>query len=134
MTTLTITINAVDPAVAARIYRQTDGAPFSPAAAAHLIEAQFTGLATTAQLGLAVKVNTVLIPGVNEDEVPAVAAEAASRGALLQNVMPLIPLAAMAGQTPPSPALLAAVRARAARHLPQFTGCRQCRADAVGMV
>lgn len=49
------------------------------------------------------------------------------------NLMPLIPQAGFRDNEPPSQALLDALRARARVHIPQFTHCRQCRADAVGV-
>ncbi len=126
VTAVTVTVNAADAEVGARIYRRVP--------ATRLLRAQSAGIEAAARLGMAVKVNTVLIPGVNEASVAEIARIAAERGAHLQNIMPLIPLGEMAGLAPPTAARLAAARSRAARFLPQFMGCRQCRADAVGMI
>ena len=49
------------------------------------------------------------------------------------NITPLIPCGLLAGRAPPTPAQLHHARRLAGAHLPQFTHCRQCRADACGV-
>ena len=85
------------------------------------------------EAGLTVKINTVVIPGFNTGEIEEIACWAARAGAAVMNLMPLIPQAGFRDNEPPSRALLEALRARARVHIPQFTHCRQCRADAVGV-
>lgn len=134
---LTVTINAVDPAVAARIYRHVihRGRHYQGVSAATiLLENQFHGVRLAAELGLVVKVNTVLIPGVNDDQVRLVAEKVSEAGAFLMNVMPLIPQAELSHLTPPSPAYLESVRSANEGTIAQFRGCQQCRADAVGLI
>ena len=90
-------------------------------------------MAKAAEAGLTVKINTVIIPGVNTGEIEEIACWAAHAGAAVMNLMPLIPQADFREYESPSQALLEALRARARVHIPQFTHCRQCRADAVGV-
>lgn len=134
---LTVTINAVDPAVGARIYSHIlhEGRKLSgPQAMEILIANQFAGLKKAAEYGMTIKVNTVLIPGVNEGQVPLIAAKVKELGAMVMNVLPLIPQADFAGHLPPTPELLEAVRSSNEKIIGQFRHCRQCRADAVGLL
>jgi nitrogen fixation protein NifB len=81
-----------------------------------------------------VKVNSVLIPGVNDMELPAVAMLASEYGAHLSNILPLIPQARFARLAPPTPAQIHAARAASGEYLKQMTHCNQCRADACGLI
>jgi nitrogen fixation protein NifB len=134
---LTVTINAVDPAVGARIYSDVIWAGIhyrGEEGAAILIENQFEGVRRAAELGLVVKVNTVLIPGINDDQIPLIAERVSEAGAYVMNIMPLIPRAALSSVAPPSTEYLEKVRAANETIIAQFRGCQQCRADAVGLV
>lgn len=134
---LTVTINAVDPAVGAQIYRHViyKGKHYQgEEAAALLIKNQFEGVRLAAELGLVIKINTVLIPGVNEDQIPLIAEKISAAGAFVMNIMPLIAQAEFAHISPPTPEHLEAVRSANERIIAQFRGCQQCRADAVGLI
>ncbi len=134
---LTVTINALDPRVGAQIYSHVfqGGKRYSgPEGASILIANQLEGLARAAALGIVVKVNTVLIPGVNDGEIELISRKVKDLGAAVMNVMPIIPLADMAHVVPPSPGYLEELRSVGERVIGQFRHCRQCRADAVGLV
>jgi nitrogen fixation protein NifB len=134
---LTVTINAIDPAVGARIYSHINfhGMKLTGTEAASILIAnQLTGLEKAAAYGMTVKVNTVLIPGVNDDQIQLVASKVKSLGADVMNVMPIIPQADFAGITPPSPADIAAIQNANEKIIGQFKHCKQCRADAVGLI
>ena len=142
--TVTVTINGLRPEVGAQVYSWVrDGRPCDAAStsevcrgvegAALLVERQLEGIALASALGVAVKVNTVLIPGVNEAEVGPIARETRERGAVIQNITPLIPLGRFQSLRPPTCDELQAARAAGMAFLPQFRHCRQCRADAVGV-
>jgi nitrogen fixation protein NifB len=134
---LTITINSLSPGVGARIYRHVSllGKRYAGIeGAALLIERQIEGLRLAAQAGLVVKVNSVLIPGINDGQIPLIAEKVASLGAYVMNIMPIIPQAEFASVTPPSAEYLESVRAANEGVIGQFRGCRQCRADAVGLI
>jgi nitrogen fixation protein NifB len=83
---------------------------------------------------MTVKVNTVLIPGINDDQVPLIAARVKELGAFVMNVMPLIPQSVFAHLQPPTPERLEAVRSANEKVIGQFRHCRQCRADAIGLI
>ena len=134
---LTVTINAMDPAVGARIYSHInyDGRKMSGIEAARiLIENQLAGVRMAAERGITVKINSVLIPGINESEVPLIAEKVKEMGAAVMNVLPLIPQADFAHALPPTAEQLADVRKRSERIIGQFKHCRQCRADAIGII
>jgi len=134
---LTVTLNALDPAIGSRIYRHISyhGQRYTGEEAARILIAnQLEGIGRAVEFGMTVKVNTVYIPGVNEAEVPRVAGKVRELGAFVMNVMPLIPQADFAGIEPPAPEKLDAVRAANEKIIGQFKHCRQCRADAVGLI
>lgn len=134
---LTVTINALDPRIGANIYAWVhyNGKRHSgEEGAGILIDRQLAGLKQAADLGITVKVNTVLIPGINDEEITRIATEVKRRGAFIMNVMPLIPLAHFADIAPPPCERLDAVRRENEAIIDQFKHCRQCRADAVGLI
>ncbi len=134
---LTVTVNALDPAVGSRIYRHISyqGRSYNGAdGAAILIANQLEGIRRAVAYGMTVKVNTVYIPGVNGAELPLVAAKIKSLGAAVMNLMPLIPQADFAAIAPPTAAEMDELRRENELLIGQFKHCRQCRADAVGLV
>lgn len=134
---LTVTINAVDPAVGARIYRDViwRGTHYrGEEGATILINNQFEGVRRAAEAGLVVKVNSVLIPGVTDAQMPLIAERVSEAGAYVMNIMPLIPQAALSHLEPPTPEHLERVRSVNETIIPQFRGCQQCRSDAVGLI
>ena len=134
---LTVTVNALDPHVGARIYSHImhDGQRITGLHAAQiLIAKQLTGIRLAAARGMTVKVNTVLIPGVNDREVSQIAMKVKELGATVMNVLPLIPQADFAEVAPPTPEYLEEIRTSNAGIIGQFKHCRQCRADAIGII
>ena len=134
---LTVTINAVDPEVGAEIYRHViyHGKHYTGVEGARiLIHNQFEGLKRAGELGLTIKVNSVLVPGVNDDQMPLIAARVKALGAFVMNIMPIIPQAELAHIIPPSEERVAAVRKANEGIIGQFAHCKQCRADAIGLI
>ena len=86
------------------------------------------------EAGIVVKVNSVLVPGVNEAEIPQIAERAAALGVNVMNITPLIAQGEYAGVAPPTPKQIHALRERCAPHLPLINHCRQCRSDACGLL
>lgn len=140
---VTITINCIDSDVGAEIYpwifwrnRRVRGR----AAAAILIEQQQKGLEKLVERGILVKINSVMIPGVNDEHLEAVSRTVKAKGAFLHNVMPLISDAAhgtlygVMGQRAPTAAELARLQDACAGDMRMMRHCRQCRADAVGLL
>ncbi|MDR2695854.1 MAG: radical SAM protein, partial [Deltaproteobacteria bacterium] len=91
----TVTINAVSPAVACRIYhevRVNACSHYGQEAAEILLDRQMQALAALEQHGFAVKVNTVVLPGINDDHIEEIAQVAARFKVELMNCIGLIPL------------------------------------------
>jgi nitrogen fixation protein NifB len=136
---VSITVNAVDPEVGRHIYSWVrDGKVVyrGLAAAELLLSRQLEAIAGLKSLGVTVKVNTIIIPGVNDHHVPAVARKMAELGVDILNLMPMYPNAdtPFAEIPEPSPALMRSLRQEAESFLPQMHHCTRCRADAVGLL
>lgn len=134
---VTITINALDPIIGGKLVTRVDTGKESlrgAAGAELLIANQLDALARLKSRGMTVKVNTVVVPGVNEDHILLMARRFCAMKVDLMNLIPLIPLARteMAGISPPSGPELHRLRASAEKLVPQMHHCRRCRADAVG--
>ncbi|MFD2233278.1 nitrogenase cofactor biosynthesis protein NifB [Phaeospirillum tilakii] len=140
---VTITINAIDPEIAAGIYPWIyfKGKRHTGIEAARiLLDRQMEGLERLTAKGVLVKVNSVLIPGLNDAHLVAVNQAIKARGAFLHNVMPLISDPAhgtrfgLDGVRGPTPAEVKAVQDSLGGGAHLMRHCRQCRADAVGML
>lgn len=140
---VTITINCVDPEIGAQIYpwifwenRRIRGVE----AARILIEQQQKGLEMLTARGILVKVNSVMIPGVNDQHLKEVSKVVKAKGAFLHNVMPLIAEAehgtyyGLMEQPSPTPEELQALQDECGGDMAMMRHCRQCRADAVGLL
>jgi nitrogen fixation protein NifB len=104
-------------------------------AAETLIEAQLRGIAAAvAKTKAVIKINTVLIPGLNDGEIAEIAERAAGLGATVMNVLPLIPQMGMADRPAPDCIQVEAARREAGAYLEVFRHCRHCRADAAGLM
>lgn len=134
--TVTVTINAVNPQTASKIYEYVihDGRRLKGVKAAEmLLRKQFEGVEIAVEEGLTVKVNTVLIPEINIDEVVRVAEEASRRGVFLMNLIPLIPIHKFKNLRSPTCQEIRETREKCEKYLPQFRLCKMCRADACGV-
>jgi nitrogen fixation protein NifB len=134
VTALTVTVNAPDGAVGQDIYAwvRSQGITYRGREAADLLVAsQFRGIRAALAAGLAVKVNTVLIPGVNDQHVARLAHALAALGVRLMNLIPLIPSGRMSARLAPTCDELRAARLACEQALPQFRRCEHCRADVI---
>jgi nitrogen fixation protein NifB len=140
---VTITINCLDPDIGMQIHpwifwrnRRVRGRE----AAAILIEQQQKGLEMLSKRGVLVKVNSVAIPGINDEHLKEVSRVVKARGAFLHNIMPLIAEAehgtyyGIMGRRGPTAAELQALQDECAGDMAMMRHCRQCRADAVGLL
>jgi nitrogen fixation protein NifB len=140
---VTITINMVDPEVGAKIYpwifwknKRVTGIE----AARILTERQLQGLEMLTERGILCKVNSVMIPGINDKHLVEVNRAVKSRGAFLHNIMPLISapehgtVFGLNGQRGPTAQELKALQDSCEGEMNMMRHCRQCRADAVGLL
>jgi nitrogen fixation protein NifB len=136
---VSITVNAVDPEIGRHIYSWVrDGKVVyrNLAAAELLLSRQLEAIAGLKSRGVTVKVNTIIIPGINDHHVPVLAEKMAELGVDILNLMPMYPNAdtPFAEIPEPLPAHMANLRAEATQFLPQMHHCTRCRADAVGLL
>jgi nitrogen fixation protein NifB len=134
--TLTVTVNAVDPYIQSQINAHVilDGKIYYGEEAARLlIENQLKGIEAISKLGVIVKVNSVLIPGINDDHIESIAQTVKKAGATLYNIIPLIPQHDLSHIPAPNCEQLDSARVAAEKHLEVFRHCKHCRADACGI-
>jgi NifB/MoaA-like Fe-S oxidoreductase len=119
---LHVSLHAVTPAVRAGLLR------------AHGEDRGLERFDELISAGIQLHVQIVLVPGVNEAEIPLIAERAATLGVNVMNITPLIAQGEFAGVAPPTPKQIHAMRGRCASHLPLISHCRQCRSDACGLL
>jgi nitrogen fixation protein NifB len=136
---VTMTVNAVDPEIGARIYSWVrDGKVIYRGlnAAKLLLERQLEAIATLKARGIIVKINTIVIPGINDHHVVEVARKMAELGVDIQNCMTMYPNQGTPFADIPEPdqELMNKVRSGVEEIIPQMKHCTRCRADAVGLL
>lgn len=134
---LTVTINAVDAKVGEQIYDWAvyKGQRYFGEEAFRVLSVnQLEGIRAAASQGVTVKVNSVLIPGINDEHLVEVAQAVAEQGAYVMNIMKLIPQGEFSSMRAPSDDELFRVRHQCGLYIRQFLGCQQCRADAAGFL
>jgi nitrogen fixation protein NifB len=164
---VTVTVNMTDPEVGEQIYPWITfrGKRYTGREASTVLsQRQLEGIAALTDRGILCKVNSVMIPGVNDDHLAEVSRVVRGLGAFLHNVMPLVSapehgtVFGLAGQRGPTPQELMALQQRCERiaageaedgsgadgsaaegsgagmAMSMMRHCRQCRADAVGLL
>jgi nitrogen fixation protein NifB len=136
---VTVTVNCINPVIGAAIYHHIDfeGKYYTGEEAAKiLIHNQKSGIEYLADHGVLVKVNMVMIDNLNASHLLEVVKKVKQLGAWMTNIMPLIPAPGSAFAAMPQTSMkdIDALRGICQVDLPQMTHCRQCRADAVGIL
>ena len=137
---LTITMNAIDPEVGAKVYGRVvlDGKELKGVdAASALIERQLKGLEECVALGMVVKINVVMIPGINVDHIPDLVRKVKEMGAYTVNILPLIPVEGTPFEKmdAPTPEMRKSLMDSCGElGIKVMRHCKQCRADAIGLL
>ncbi|MCP4117996.1 MAG: radical SAM protein [Desulfobacteraceae bacterium] len=136
---VSITINAVDTRISEKIYSWVRHGKKSlpPGKGSRiLLEKQMESVAGLKERGIIVKVNTIVLPGINDHHVVDIAREMARLEVDLFNCMPYYPNEGsnFSHLREPSPKEIAKIQAGARHYIPQMMHCKRCRADAVGML
>ena len=136
---VTITINAVDPEITKNIYGWVRDGKFGfrgRQGAELLLARQLAAVKKLKEHGITVKVNTIVIPGINDHHVEEVARTMQGLGVDLLNCMAMFPNVdtPFADIPQPDKQQMATVRNLAEQYLPQMRHCTRCRADAVGLL
>ncbi|WP_028573635.1 radical SAM protein [Desulfonatronovibrio hydrogenovorans] len=139
LTHVTITVSAVDPEVGKKIYAwvRDRKVVYRGLEGAGLIwSRQQEAISRLKENGMQVKVNSILVPGINDRHMPEIARTVAALGADLFNLIPVFPNPGTKFEniTEPGRHEVDSLRETAGRYLPQMTHCQRCRADAVGLL
>lgn len=137
VTTLTVTMNAIDPEIEAQMigHATYKGKVYRGLEAGELmVKKQLEGIKMAVDAGLVVKINTVLVPGINDKHIIELAQKINELGVFIMNVMPLIAQAKFADRTAPTPAECKAIQNQCEPYVQQMRHCRQCRSDAYGLI
>lgn len=135
--TLTVTVNAIDPDIQKQIISMIyyGGKKYEGREAAEiLIQNQLEGIQKAIEKGMTLKINTVLIPGINDKHIVDIAKKMNEMGVYIMNVMPLINQAAFKDIVPPTESERKAIQDACAPYVKQMRHCRQCRSDAYGLL
>lgn len=133
---LTVTVNAVDPEIEAKLNGGIlyHGVHYEGVEAAKiLIKNQLEGIRLVSQAGITIKVNTVFVPGINDDHIEEIAKTVSEAGASIYNIIPLIPQNELSECRAPSCAEIDAARQKCEKYIDVFRHCQRCRADAIGI-
>jgi nitrogen fixation protein NifB len=132
-------MNSYDPEISSKIYdfviwnkKKLTGKD----AAERLLTNQLEGIKKCVSLGMLVKVNIVLIPGINDHHIPDLVKNVKELGVYIVNILPLIPVegtkfSSLRAPTPEERKKLMNLCSDGVR---MMRHCRQCRADAIGLL
>lgn len=134
---ITVTINAVDPKIAGKIYKHINfmGTKYEgESAGAILLSNQLSGLRILVAHGVVCKVNIVSLRGINDTHIPKIVETMKEIGCYITNIMPMIPVegSAFENLTSLNNKEIEKLREDCGLIMKQMTHCRQCRADAIG--
>ncbi|AFV03026.1 Nitrogenase FeMo-cofactor synthesis FeS core scaffold and assembly protein NifB [Dehalobacter sp. UNSWDHB] len=136
---VTVTINSLDPKIGAKIYRRVNDHSriyTGEEGAELLIARQLQGVKELVNNGVLVKVNIVMMEGINDHGIPEVVRKVKELGAFTTNIMPFIPAegSRMANHPPTNTHKIMNMRKQCGAYLQQMSHCKQCRADAIGLL
>jgi nitrogen fixation protein NifB len=136
---VTITINAIDPDITAKVYkwvrfnkktyRGREGAEV-------LLKQQLKCIPALKAAGITVKINSVIMPGINDDHLEDVARVCAELGADVINCIPMIAAkgTAFEDMEQPDSKMVFKTRIQVSKHMKVMSHCARCRADAAGLL
>lgn len=136
---VTVTVNALDPKIGEKVYawirygkrvlKASEGVPL-------LIEKQMESIRRLKAADILVKVNTIILPGINDHHIPEIAKKMAEMNVDILNCIPLFPSKGTQFEDMKQPGCfeIEEIRSQAAEYLPQMRHCSRCRADAVGLL
>lgn len=136
---LTVTMNDTDPDVGEMIYDrvQWDGKRYTGKEGAEiLLKNQLEGIRKCVELGMMVKINVVMIPGINDEHIPELVKVVRSLGVYTVNILPLIPVdgTKFSSRRAPTPEERKDLMDRCEIDVKMMRHCKQCRADAIGLL
>ncbi|MBI5585491.1 MAG: radical SAM protein [Deltaproteobacteria bacterium] len=136
---VTVTVNAVDPEISRPIYdwARVNKKMYRGLEAARIIlNKQLEAIKLLKEKGMVVKINTVIIPGINDNHVGEIARTMADLKADIMNGIPLYHVAGtpFAGIPSPSGEEMKSIKEKIKAFMPLMGHCSRCRADAAGLI
>ncbi len=136
---VTITINALDPEILAKIYswvRVDKHIYRGVMGATVLLGKQLEAVRELKKHGITVKINTIVLPGINDMHIKKLAKEMAAMGADLMNCIPVYPTKNTPFETieKPTAEMMTRIREEISEYITPMTHCARCRADAAGLL
>ncbi|NHI88410.1 MAG: radical SAM protein [Candidatus Thorarchaeota archaeon] len=134
--TISISMSTLNRRTASKIYEWAKfrgGLMKGRKMGSRIVESQLLGIARASRAGIIVKVNSILIPELNMYDIKPLAKELSKAGATLQNIVPLIPNDKFSSCRPPTREEVRKARSEASVFIKQFSHCKQCRSDVVGI-
>lgn len=136
---VTVTVNCLDPEIGAQLYKVVnyEGKSYTGVSAAKLmIKNQLEGIAYLVTHGVLVKINIVMVKGINDQHIPEVVKKMKELGVFITNIMPLIPAPGSAFEKFPQTSMkeINEMRDLCQLEMQQMRHCKQCRADAIGLL
>jgi nitrogen fixation protein NifB len=136
---VSITVNALVPSEGAKIYawvRDNRKLYRGEEGAALLWERQAAAIAAIRRENILLKINTIVLPGINDASIGAIAQTMTSLGATIMNCIPMYPVAGAEFEFLPEPTseMMHRVRGEAGRFISLMNHCTRCRADAAGLL
>ena len=139
VTHVTVTINSFRLETLEKIYkwaRYNKKMYRGVEAAKLMLSQQGAAVKALVEKGIVVKINTVIIPDVNDTEIEEVAKKVSELGATTMNCIPLIPTEGsdMADLEKPTGLSVRNIIRSIHKYIKPMTHCARCRADAAGML
>lgn len=136
---VTITLNAVNTEIISKIYswvRHEKKVYRGIEAAEILLKNQVQAIKELKRKGITVKINTIILPGINENHITEVAETVKELGADVMNCIPVAPVKETVFENieKPSKPLIFKIRVKASEHMKMMSHCARCRADAAGLL
>jgi nitrogen fixation protein NifB len=112
-----------------RVYRGIEAAEV-------LIKRQLDAVKKLKENGITVKINSIVIPGVNDHHIEEIAKTVSELGADILNALPIFPTdgTMFEDALQPDVAFMQELRTKISEFIPQMHHCTRCRADAVGIL
>jgi len=139
VTHVTVTVNCLDSKIGAKIYKYVNykGAHYDGELGAKLLlENQLKGIKLLTNQGIIVKINIVMLEGINDYHIPEVVKKMKELGVYIINIMPLIPAQGSVFENHSQTNMKDLMKMRDICELDvkQIRHCKQCRADAIGLI
>jgi nitrogen fixation protein NifB len=136
---ITITINALDPIILAEIFswvRFNKKVYRGVQAGALIIDRQLEAVELLKKKGFTVKINSIILPGINDKHIPMVAEETAKLGADTFNCIPVYRNKDTVFEDieVPTAEIIKNIQDEVSKYIKPMKHCARCRADSAGML